>query len=199
MSWLKKPQITGRHKIVLGPTEINYVVRQNRRAKRLSLTIYPDSRLAITLPTGWFNLAKIENLLRAKRSFILKKLQELSQVEQRPLLVKNTRANYLKYKEAARSLVADKLRYYNQVYNLPYQQVAIRNQRTRWGSCSQRRNLNFNYRLVFLPTELVDYLVVHELCHLAELNHSPRFWQLVEQTLPDYRARRRALKKYRLY
>ncbi|EOT23710.1 hypothetical protein C805_02993 [Eubacterium sp. 14-2] len=76
----------------------------------------------------------------------------------------------------------------------PVNRIAIRNQKTRWGSCSSRGNLNFNWRLVMAPKEILDYVTVHELCHLAYLNHSVQFWKLVEQILPDCRERRSWLK-----
>ncbi len=101
---------------------------------------------------------------------------------------------YAQYKEQARELAHARLEYFNQFYGFTYNRVAIRAQRTRWGSCSKKGNLNFNYRIALLPPALVDYLIVHELCHLKEMNHSSRFWKLVEHTLPDYKARRKALK-----
>lgn len=73
--------------------------------------------------------------------------------------------------------------------------VTIRAQKTRWGSCSSRGNINLNRNLLFLPPSLVEYLLVHELCHLREPNHSPRYWALVEAALPDYRGRDRALRE----
>ena len=72
--------------------------------------------------------------------------------------------------------------------------IVIRNQKTRWGRCSSKRNLNFNWRLVMAPQEILDYIVVHELCHLAYLDHSRQFWQLVEVILPDYMQRRNWLR-----
>jgi predicted metal-dependent hydrolase len=101
---------------------------------------------------------------------------------------------YAKHKEAARVLVHARLEHFNQHYGFAYNSVAIRNQRTRWGSCSAKHNLNFNYRIVFLPLALQDYLIVHELCHLQEFNHSAKFWALVAETTPDYRALRQALR-----
>ncbi len=94
--------------------------------------------------------------------------------------------HYRAHKEHARRLVHERLVHWNQVYNVPYKRVAIRDQRSRWGSCSSKQNLNFNYRIIFLPSELVDYIIVHELCHLLEMNHSSRFWAHVERTFPHY-------------
>jgi len=105
------------------------------------------------------------------------------------------RARYLLYKEPARRLVIDRLAFFNSLYNFQYKRIAIRDQRSRWGSCSTGNNLNFNYRIILLPLELADYIIVHELCHLAEMNHSFKFWQLVGQAIPDWRQRRRLLKK----
>lgn len=102
--------------------------------------------------------------------------------------------HYLAHKEAARELVHARLTHFNQFYNFEYNRVAIRNQRRCWGSCTSLKNLNFSYRLLFLPPELADYIIVHELCHLQELNHSKNFWALVEQTLPEYKSHKKHLR-----
>lgn len=78
---------------------------------------------------------------------------------------------------------------------LPFGDVAIRGQRTRWGSCSAAGNINLNYGLLFLPPDLVRYLFVHELCHTVHLNHSPRYWALVQSKEPHYKILERALKQ----
>ncbi|HEY4526690.1 MAG TPA: M48 family metallopeptidase [Candidatus Paceibacterota bacterium] len=101
-------------------------------------------------------------------------------------------------KQEAHALVVSRITHFNQTYECTINRIVIRNQRRRWGSCSARGNLNFNYRLLKLPPALVDYIVVHELCHLRELNHSARFWKLVGDTLPDFRARQRALRRIAL-
>ncbi len=103
--------------------------------------------------------------------------------------------HYVAHKAAARAVIVDRLAYWNQFYGYSWQRVAIRNQRRCWGSCSSNRNLNFNYKLLFLPPCLRDYVIVHELCHLGELNHSDRFWALVAQQLPDYRDRQHRLRQ----
>lgn len=89
-------------------------------------------------------------------------------------------------REKARAIVLERLNYFNQFYNYSYKKVFIRNQKTRWGSCSIRGNLNFSYKIIYLNDEMRDYLIVHELCHLREFNHSHRFWSLVEQQIPQY-------------
>lgn len=93
---------------------------------------------------------------------------------------------YLEHKEIARVLVLQRLEHFNKHYNLNFGRVAVRNQRGRWGSCSSKGNLNFNYRVALLPPHLLDYVVVHELCHRGQFNHSQKFWDLVGETLPNY-------------
>lgn len=102
---------------------------------------------------------------------------------------------YLKYKEVAREIVHRKLEEFNRIYNFKYNKISIKNQKTRWGSCSRSGNINFNYKIALLSDRLADYIIVHELCHLGEFNHSKNFWNLVEKTIPDYAQRREELKK----
>ncbi len=101
---------------------------------------------------------------------------------------------YRAYKEQARTLVSLRLTHFNQFYNLKLNRVFIKNQKSRWGSCSSKGNLNFNYKIALLPPHLADYIIVHELCHLKEFNHSHAFWDLVAQTMPDWKKRRNELK-----
>lgn len=102
--------------------------------------------------------------------------------------------HYLTHKEAARVFIHERISYWNQFYSYEYKRVAIRNTRTRWGSCSEHGNLNFSYKLLFLPEHLADYIIVHELCHLEELNHGRNFWSLVERTIPQHRTLRKELR-----
>src|SRR3989344_5298752 len=101
---------------------------------------------------------------------------------------------YLRVREYSRALVHARIRHFNASYGHPIRKIFIKNHKSRWGSCSERGNLNFNYKVFFLPAEIADYIIVHELCHLAELNHSPRFWKLVERTIPHHRVLRRRLR-----
>jgi len=101
---------------------------------------------------------------------------------------------YYKHKEEARVLVLERILFWNKIYNFKYGRVSIKNQKTRWGSCSLKGNLNFSYKLIFLPSHLVDYVIVHELCHLKEFNHGANFWKLVSDALPDCQKNKRELK-----
>jgi predicted metal-dependent hydrolase len=108
---------------------------------------------------------------------------------------KRVNVNYELQKEKTRGVVINRLLHFNQYYNFKYNRIAIRDQKSRWGSCSSNANLNFNYRVGLLPEHLMDYVIVHELCHLTEMNHGPKFWELVSQVIPNYNARREELKK----
>ena len=108
--------------------------------------------------------------------------------------IKKPNTRYLKYKEETRAIVHERLVFWNHFYNFTYKKVFIKNQKTRWGSCSRKGNLNFSYKLVFLPIYLVDYIIVHELCHLGEFNHSANFWALVAKTIPNHRHLKNELK-----
>ena len=103
--------------------------------------------------------------------------------------------HYLEHREVARGMVHERLEYWNGFYNLKYNRVSIKNQKTCWGSCSGKNNLNFNYKIIFLPQPLMDYVIIHELCHLKEMNHSRAFWGHVAKTVPDHKEKRRHLRK----
>lgn len=93
-------------------------------------------------------------------------------------------------RERAKSVLAQRTAYFARQIGVTYGRITVRDQKTRWGSCSQAGNLNFNFRLILAPPEVLDYVVVHELCHRRQMNHSAQFWQEVAQVLPDYRARK---------
>ena len=110
--------------------------------------------------------------------------------------MRRNKKHYIKLKEDARALVHARLAHFNALYQHPLKKVFIKNHKSRWGSCSEKGNLNFNYKVVLLPPALADYIVVHELCHLREFNHSPRFWALVARTLPQHELLRQELRKF---
>ena len=109
-------------------------------------------------------------------------------------MVKHTVAERKVLVEQARKIVAERAEYFAAIYGVKYGKVFIKNQQTRWGSCSSRGNLNFNYRIALLRPELQDYLIVHELCHLREMNHGKKFWDLVAEQMPEYKSLDKELK-----
>ena len=101
-------------------------------------------------------------------------------------------------RELARQRITGRVEYFAPLVGVTYNRIFIKEQKTRWGSCSSLGNLNFNWKLILLNEELLDYVVVHELAHRKQMNHSPTFWAEVERVLPDYRERRRRLKECRV-
>lgn len=171
--------------------QIPYTVKKSRRAKHLRLSI-SGNQLTLTVP--WLIPLIIGNkFLHANLNWIKKNLSKIIS----PLPQNRFSSHQItEFKIQTRKLVRHRLAHYNQYYNFKYSRITIRNQKTRWGSCSHNKTLSFNFRLALLPPELSDYIVVHELCHLKEMNHSSKFWSLVSQTIPNYRQLRRRLKPY---
>ena len=116
--------------------------------------------------------------------------------KQRRLVIQKTLEQW--YISRAKELIQERLELYIPKISVKVNMVRLKNQKTRWGSCSQKGNLNFNWKLVMAPTPIVDYVVVHELCHLRQMNHSKEFWQLVARYIPDYKEKRKWLKDYGL-
>ena len=173
------------------PTTIpEYSVRISSRAKYLRLTIYRDKGLIVTVPII-FDHQKIKEFVMTRTDWILKKLEYF---KTNHYVKEDRRKEYIQLKERARDLVKERLAKYNTIYNLPYKGISIKSQKTLWGSCSRHGNLNFNYKIIKLPEELADYIIVHELCHLQEFNHSKRFWNLVAKAIPNYKMLRKELK-----
>lgn len=179
--------------ISLGGRMVTYTLKQNRRARKLQISIGDDSGFVVTKPV-YVSWLAAERFIKEKEDWILKTLDKYR--ESGTEFLKGTRKDYLAYKKTATQLVEQRLEHFNQFYGFKYGRVSVRDQKHQWGSCSRLKNLNFNYKILFLPNEMADYLVVHELCHLKEMNHSARFWALVEKTIPDYLAIRKSLRRY---
>jgi len=164
--------------------EISYKIKKSKRAKRVRLAVYCDGSVVVTSPMG-VDKSIIEKFVRDKWQWIKNKLEFFENTDEK-LIRTFSKEDYLKYKGDALKLVERKIKKFNKIYNLKYNKIFIKNQKTRWGSCSKKRNLNFNYKILFLDEELQDYIIVHELCHLKEFNHSEKFWNLVAKALPEY-------------
>jgi len=101
-------------------------------------------------------------------------------------------------KKRIKEKLYSRILYYSEIMGVTVGRITIRNQKTRWGSCSAKGNVNFNYRLYYMPDSLLDYVVIHELAHRKHMNHSPEFWKEVSKYCPDYKLCRKQLKEYSL-
>lgn len=158
----------------------------------MRLRVHPGGAVVLTVPAS-APQSVVEEFLRARMSWLASAVKRMMQYRTLPV---SGRRDYLKYKEEARAFIEERLEHWNQFYRFTYGRVAIKDTRRTWGSCSRKGNLNFSYALLFLPRELADYVVVHELCHLEEHNHGHAFWTLVGHALPNYPILRRELKRY---
>ena len=116
---------------------------------------------------------------------------DIKKAESQRLLVIEKR-----YRNAAKEYFSKRVTFYHTLTGGSFQTITVRDQKSRWGSCSSRGTLSFNYRLLFAPPKVLDYVVVHELCHLTHMDHSSNFWKMVEQIMPDYRVYKQWLKEH---
>ena len=163
------------------------LVRSSR--KTLSIQITPAGEVILRCPN---RLPKrdAEAFLNSKRAWIEKHLSAREPVE--PL----TQEELIHLAEAAKKDLSPRVSFWAARIGVTYGHITVRNQRTRWGSCSSKGNLNFNCLLMLCPEEIREYVVIHELCHRKEMNHSPAFWTEVARFCPDYTARRDWLKAH---
>ncbi len=162
---------------------------KHRKARNMRLTIRMDGTLRITIPY-FLPYAFGKKFALEKKDWLLSKLKAL------PVQTNNFSAEDIQQKKiAAKEIISKLVDQYAAVYAVKYRRISIRAQGTRWGSCSMHKNLNFNWRIILAPEDIQRYVVVHEVCHLREMNHSRKFWDLVEMTIPQYKACRKWLRK----
>lgn len=172
--------------------EIKYNIRKSKKARRVSIVIRPEGWAELVIPR-FVPISLGEQFLRSKREWIAKKILQIT--DNPGMLRQNKPGEYQQYKGLALTIVKEKIRHYNSHYGFNVGKIFVRNQKSRWGSCSSDGNLSFNYKIVYLPEKVADYLVVHELCHLGQMNHSKKFWKLVAAAVPDYQVVRKKLKQ----
>ncbi len=165
--------------------KMEIIYRQSKKAKRISIKIDFLGKVEVVYPVLVPKfLAK--KFAQQKKDWIAKQLTKISRKEINPVLAINSREHFLLHKDQAFALVKERVEFWNQKYGFTYNQIRVKKMKI-WGSCSSRQNLNFNYKIIFLAPQAADYIVVHELCHLAEMNHSAKFWQLVQKEIPNAR------------
>ena len=160
-------------------SEIPYrLIRSDR--KSIGIQITADG-VVVRAPKG-LSAAEIDRFVQSKRSWIEGHLSKIPAPQP-----KFTQTEIEALAQKALTVIPDRVRHFAPIVGVTYGNITIRNQRSRWGSCSGKGNLNFNCLLMLTPGHVIDYVVVHELCHRLEMNHSPRFWAQVERVLPSYR------------
>ena len=166
------------------------LVRKNRAARHIKLYITSKQEVKVTLP--WYvPLSAARAVIAEKNAWIEKTLAKL------PPQTNYTAAEIKEFKQKTFDRVSALAEEYAPKYGVRFQNIRIGNQATRWGSCSRRGTLSFNWRLALMPENICRYIVIHELCHLKEMNHSPRFWQLVARQCPEYKEAKKWLRQHR--
>ena len=173
------------------------LIRSNRRS--FSISISPDGQITVRVPMC-ATQKEISHLLIEKRIWIVTKYLEVQEKQRNRPVSELTDTQRLalekRYIAAAKEYFPKRVAHFHQFTGGSYNRITIRDQKTRWGSCSARGTLSFNWRLMLAPPAILDYVVVHELCHLTHMNHSAAFWQKVESVYPDYRTARKWLKDH---
>lgn len=178
---------------------IPYTLVKSSHRRSIAIQIGVGGKMTVRCP---YHMGKwiVDGFLREKQDWIYKHYTEAvgkadDSNSHSPIHTNEDPALVNKHKKYARKIFEAKVAYFQQFTGGEYTSITIRDQKTRWGSCSGRGTLSFNWRLILAPTEILDYVVVHELCHLTHMNHSKEFWGLVGSVIPDYKARRKWLKE----
>ena len=165
--------------------EYNVEVRRSKR-KSAAIKITADMQIVVYVPLYVSN-NEIERMVISKSKWIDEHMLKVqSTIDERSKLEKITFEQIKELADQAVEYIPKRVKYYAEKENFVYNKITIKNLVSRWGSCSTKGNLNFNCLLMLMPDYVIDYIVVHELCHLREMNHSEKFWAEVEKIMPDY-------------
>ena len=172
----------------------SYIIKSRKGARGIRIAVKGDSSVVVTKSQRVPNIV-VEMFVKSKKDWISEQIKEIDKIPKK-LLAHYSAKDFKENKQRSHVLVREKVEHFNKFYNFNVKSISIKNQKTRWGSCSARGNLSFNYKIVFLPPELQDYIIVHELCHLKEMNHGKAFWDLVSKKIPAYKTRISEIKIY---
>jgi len=185
-----------------GEVVLYRVVRSKR--KSYGIIVDENAQVQIRIPLRG-SLVTARKLAEEKKDWIFAKIK--LQQQRRRMREEQEKENESKYtpeqreglerryRQAAKEYIPKRTAYYAKIIGVTYERIRIAGPKTRWGSCSSKGTLSFNWKLMLAPPKVLDYVVVHELCHIKEMNHSPRFWKLVEEIMPDYKEYRTWLKE----
>jgi len=171
-----------------------YTIRRYTRSKYIRISVGEGGKVLVSAPKR-VSLKEINRFVESRQEWIVNAQDEMLAHNKAEKKKRLPCPPLQSCKARAKKLISERLKFYNEYYNFEYKRISIRNQKTRWGSCSSTGCLSFSYKLFCLPPELCDYVVVHELCHTKEMNHSQRFWDLVAKTIPDHKQKRAKLRK----
>lgn len=169
------------------------IIRSSRRS--LGLQVKPDGTVCARVPMQVPDHT-VREFIEGHADWILKKRKLVLSRDNCPDIVYLPEVTEESDRERIRTFIEEKVAHYASVMGVSYGRITMRNQKTRWGSCSSEGNLNFNCRLLFVPDRIVDYVVIHELAHRRFMNHSKSFWMEVEKYMPDYRQQRKMLSRF---
>jgi predicted metal-dependent hydrolase len=219
-----KPLHIGNYEIAVGNEIISYTLKRSLRARMVWLQIHSEKGLNVTVPRN-YNVDDVPAYIISKSSWILRHLKRIrsevpsSKVPQLPLCYlgnplkifeEASKPNYILpdgsgvdhnsaliwLRQQSQDIIVSKVSLYSQRIGVRFARVSIRDQKTRWGSCSHLGNLNFNWRLIMAPEPVLDYVIIHELCHLKRMSHSKAFWSIVTKYCSDWPEKRRWLNKH---
>ena len=168
---------------------IPYTLIRSKR-KTISIIVKPSGEVEVRCPKRC-GKKDVDAFVASKENWIRKHLETIAARPEAEVL---TAAELKSLADQAAAVLPERVRFFAQQMGVSYGRITIRSQRTRWGSCSPKGNLNFNCLLMLAPAEIRDYVVIHELCHRKEMNHSAAFWEEVERACPEYRVYRKWLK-----
>lgn len=170
------------------------IIKSSR--KTIALQIDENMNITVRAPRYMRN-ADIQRFIKEKAGWIEKhrnRMQKKASEEKGAPVIKLSPEEMQELADKARACIPERVQYYAGLVGVSYGRITIRSQKTRWGSCSSKGNLNFNCLLMLAPADVMDYVIVHELCHRKEMNHSRTFWAEVERVMPDYKDKVRWLK-----
>jgi len=168
---------------------MEYAIKRSTRARSLRIAVYPDGAIIVTAPSR-AALSSIERFAKKYEAWA-ERARARSAAR---TTIRLSRADIPRLKREAFRFAEERSRHYAARYGVSYRKIAIRAQKSRWGSCSRAGNLSFNYKLAALRREIAEYIIVHEICHLLAFDHSKRFWALVEREVPEHRRLRQELR-----
>lgn len=173
---------------------VSYELIRSPRKKCITIAVKPDGAVRVTAPPG-VSLSQIQSFVDQKTAWIEACIARFEKENKEKTVISLNPQQIRQARNDAERLLKERCSFFAEQMGVTYGTIKVNRAARRWGSCNSKGNLNFTYRLLFVPAPLVDYIVVHELAHRKELNHSKRFWLVVEQTMPDYLLRRAALRQ----